>query len=1076
MSNASSETIQNINHALRATIIYFVAATIAFFAEIYLVLQSRTWQMLVVAGVGAVLVGIIGVSIALIWRHRYYLAIKLLIGGSLMTVLIAPFLIAGLGLILGLGAILVVLALTSQTLAPKEVTWVLMISVGVAVLAGAVDLLSPPSQLSLPDFEIIILILGAGTTLLYGLVFVVRQFKAYPLTIKLIVTFLFVSLLPLGLLAFVNNYSTRRALISDANRALFAGASQTASDLDSFINTGLDNVRTEAQLPALVRYLALPAAERTNSEAETEVSAILEALRRKDTAFIASYGLLDTQGRVVIDTDPANVGRDESANDYFQEPLEIGLPYVSSVRFMPGSAEASLYFSSSIRAGPGEEILGLLRVRYRAEILQQLIVQSNGLTGEDSFAILLDERHIRLGHGHDSDLLYKSVSPLDPDLISELQARGRLPDKPVDQLSTDLPEFEAGLSNMAFDPYFTTHLLDMGDKRFSAAVVKLKMQPWIVAFVESQAAFLAPIEAQTRTILFLAIAMAGLVAIGAFGMGQLLAAPLVHLTKVVTHFTAGDLEARADIQTRDETGTLADSFNTMAEQVGRLLIRLEERTLDMEAEIVERQRAEKELQTYRDRLEEQVVARTAELQATNEQLGHQIGERKRAEEELRQKNEYLAALHETSLGLMGRLNLNELLSAIVVRAGLLLKAPYGYVYLLDSFDAPQGSIDEPKMELRIGSGVFNRQIGERMRYGQGLAGTVWQTDETVTIDDYDNWPGRDARFTHNVIGATAGIPLKSGSQTVGVFGLAYDAAASEIFDQDKIELLNRFAELASIALDNARLFTAAQDELTERKRAQAALQTAKEEAESANRAKSVFLANMSHELRTPLNAIIGYSDLLKEEAEDFNVTGFIPDLERIRLAGSHLLSLINDVLDLSKIEADKMELYPEYFDVSMLIDNIVSMIQPLIEKNSNTLELHSSAELGTMYADLTKIRQSLFNLLSNATKFTSEGTITLTVTRERVNGSDWLTFQVSDTGIGISMEQLQSLFKPFTQADPSTTRKYGGTGLGLAISQRFCQMMGGNITVESELDLGSTFTMLLPAEINGRQPQLEPNE
>ncbi|WP_333317789.1 ATP-binding protein [Microcoleus sp. B4-C1] len=255
-------------------------------------------------------------------------------------------------------------------------------------------------------------------------------------------------------------------------------------------------------------------------------------------------------------------------------------------------------------------------------------------------------------------------------------------------------------------------------------------------------------------------------------------------------------------------------------------------------------------------------------------------------------------------------------------------------------------------------------------------------------------------------------------------------------------------------------------EIAERKRAEIALQEALHKAEAASRAKSTFLANMSHELRTPLNAIIGYSEMLQEEARESGLEEIIPDTQKIYNAGKHLLTLINDILDLSKIEAGRMELYLEKFDLSNLIEEVVATLHPLVEKNHNQLQVSCSENLGVMYADLTKVRQILFNLLSNALKFTEGGTVLLSATREPAGDSDWVYLQVSDTGIGMSAEQQQGLFQPFIQGDASTTRKYGGTGLGLAISRLFCQMMGGDITVESELDVGSTFTVHLNAKVD----------
>jgi PAS domain S-box-containing protein len=235
---------------------------------------------------------------------------------------------------------------------------------------------------------------------------------------------------------------------------------------------------------------------------------------------------------------------------------------------------------------------------------------------------------------------------------------------------------------------------------------------------------------------------------------------------------------------------------------------------------------------------------------------------------------------------------------------------------------------------------------------------------------------------------------------------------------------------------------------------------ARREAEAANSAKSQFLASMSHELRTPLNAIIGYSEMLQEDAADRGETASIADLQKIHGAGQHLLALINDVLDLSKIEAGKMQLYLESFEVVSLVEQVVTTVQPLVAKNENRLELRCAPGLGTMRSDATRIRQVLLNLLSNACKFTDHGLITLDVTRL---GPDVM-FRVRDTGIGMTPEQLGRLFEAFAQAEASTAAKYGGTGLGLAISRRFCQLMGGDVDVASAVGLGSTFTVRLPAE------------
>ena len=257
----------------------------------------------------------------------------------------------------------------------------------------------------------------------------------------------------------------------------------------------------------------------------------------------------------------------------------------------------------------------------------------------------------------------------------------------------------------------------------------------------------------------------------------------------------------------------------------------------------------------------------------------------------------------------------------------------------------------------------------------------------------------------------------------------------------------------------------------EQRQAAEEIRVARDAADAANQAKSAFLANMSHELRTPMNAILGYSEMLMEEAEDLKQEDFIPDLKKINQAGTHLLALINDVLDLSKIESGKMEAFAESIDLDSLIDEISATAQPLMKKNSNRLSIERSQHLGSAHQDLTKLRQTLLNLLSNAAKFTHEGTITLHVNRTEQAGVEWLSFAVSDTGIGIAEDKIERVFEEFAQADDSTTRDYGGTGLGLAISQRFCKLLGGDLSVHSELGEGSTFTIRIPAILPGTKPQ-----
>ncbi|MBC8098555.1 MAG: response regulator [Armatimonadetes bacterium] len=339
--------------------------------------------------------------------------------------------------------------------------------------------------------------------------------------------------------------------------------------------------------------------------------------------------------------------------------------------------------------------------------------------------------------------------------------------------------------------------------------------------------------------------------------------------------------------------------------------------------------------------------------------------------------------------------------------------------------------------------------------------TTLALDDTLQVRIDAFTARRNLVLALTTLGVVGSVYLFSGFYVSLLRTVASLARTSQRMVEGKIDgvfLLENRDELAQVAIS----FNTIAGELI----------ATRDRALEASRAKSTFLANMSHELRTPLNAIIGYSELLEEELTDVQQEEFVPDLHKIQSAARHLLSLINDILDLSKIEAGKMEVHLESFDLHSMVDDVVSTVQPMIDKNDNILILHFDPTLDVMHSDLTKVRQILFNLLSNASKFTKEGEIGLRVYPQVYDNKAMVAFDVKDTGIGMTPEQSAKLFTDFVQADASTTRQFGGTGLGLSISRRFCRMMGGDITVRSVMGEGSTFTVMLPIKTLKDQPVL----
>jgi signal transduction histidine kinase len=416
-----------------------------------------------------------------------------------------------------------------------------------------------------------------------------------------------------------------------------------------------------------------------------------------------------------------------------------------------------------------------------------------------------------------------------------------------------------------------------------------------------------------------------------------------------------------------------------------------------------------------------------EVQARTRELAQSVGE--------------LRALGEVTQAVNSTIDLETVLTTIVAKATQLSSTEAGAIYVFD--EANQ------EFRLRATYGLDETIVAElrdsHIRIGETAITEAVKRRTPIQIPDIQ----ADPSATLDVI-VRAGfralllVPLLGTDRIVGALVVRRKQPGE--FSKSTIELLQTFAAQSVLAIQNAGLFSEIEDK--------------SRQIAEASQHKSQFLANMSHELRTPLNAIIGVSEMLREDAEALKQD--TEPLDRVLGAARHLLALINDILDLSKIEAGRMDLQLEYFALAPLIDNVVKTIEPLAVKNENRVAVSCDAAIGKLHADQMRLRQALLNLMSNANKFTQRGTISVDARQRQQDGRDWVAIAVADTGIGMAPEQMGKLFQEFSQADASTTRKYGGTGLGLAISKRFCQMMGGDITVESEVGRGSTFTIRLP--------------
>ncbi len=933
---------------------------------------------------------------------------------------------------------------------------------------------------------------------------------------RLVGYFLLLSLPAVGLVGYMAYFQATDTLKQSVFERLNAVATLKEDGLNRWVDDQRRDVVFIAWLPEVrTQAGSLLSHEESEPEYQAAYALLSEYLKFVVTSTSDSEELfiLDLNGNVVLSTDKAREGQSRADDTYFNQGKSstyVQNVYPSRLTGKPTITIATPLFDQDKRR------VGVLASHLNLARIDRIILERTGLGGSGETYLV------------DTSNAFVSESRFGGQGFSEGS-------------SVHSEGIEAALQGLEGSGLY----LNYQGTRVIGVYRWLADQQVALLAEMSQAEAFAPARRLAWTIFLIGFITVGLVAVGVYLLARQIARPILAITDTAIQVAAGDLTPIAPVLTEDEVGMLARTFNQMT----------------------------RELRALYEGLEKKVAERTAELSTANTRLQREIAERARAEETLLRQNEYLAALHETTLGLMSRLDLKDLLETLVRRAGQLLGTPHGFIYLVMPGEA--------ELEREVGVGMFGQDVALRLKAGEGLSGQVWQTGQPMVVNDYDTWPGRLPDRTQP-IHAMAGVPLHSSSQVVGVLALASSRGSNRVFTDDEVEQLSRFAQLASIALDNARLFQETQRQkqyfeavvqnspvaivvidlnanvvswnpaaerlfgytqaevsgrnidslvakaedihaeavsysqqalsggsvhaISRRNRKDGTtvdvelfvlpvtvagepmgyiaiyhditeLQRARHEAEAANQAKSTFLSMVSHELRTPLTSVLGFAKIIQKRLEEriFPVVEANPEsagdgkmqramrqvrenVDIIIAEGERLTVMINDVLDLAKIEAGKVEWQMGPLSVAVIIERAVAATAALFEEKRLMLIKEVPDGLPEVIGDRDRLMQVMINLISNAVKFTDRGAVTCRA--EQANGE--IVISVIDTGQGIAAADQSKVFEKFTQAGDTLTNKPKGTGLGLPICKEIVEHHGGHIWVESELGKGSIFAFTLP--------------
>lgn len=746
--------------SLMVLLVYIsVTSLYAFFLS-----QMQNWQLYAIILVAGSQIIAAAIALRLSLAGRSQIAVTFLLISLILAIPSVSLFITGLGIALGVGSLVgfyLIATLGLETKRARRFTWPIIVS---SILNILIDFYYPAARITIPIISIaipIFTILGVSVFIITYL----RSINNYPLRTKLIIAFILVTILPLAIFSFILNNNTRNILTRQITADLTELSSLAAQNIDSFITTQLDILRTESQQPALVEYLRVRPNERAGSAQESGAQQVLVTFARKDPVFIRSYAVLDSQGRNLLDTFAEHQARSERNFPHFRQPIETGVPYASSILFSEDGG-ASMYFSAPIRDEEGN-ILGVLRAEFNIGILQNALKKILPPNHPDQLLTLVDSStYVRIAYTGNLEEKFRSYKAFNPQEIIAFQIEGRMPPGDPDSVLSVVPEMVAALESGDTQRLFTAPSISLQDNALTVAT-RLKNQPWYAIAMQSEKGAFAPVEAQTRTLLLITFIMSGLAAGAAILVTTVLVRPVTALTAIAQKISAGDLTAQAQVTTKDEIGTLASTLNQMSIELNKTLTGLEER----------------------------VNERTSELVVAREQS------------ELRARQ--LTIISEVSRAIAGEQNLDRLLPLIT----RLVSEKFGFyhigIFLID--DSNTFAI------LRASNSDGGQRMlarGHRLAVGQvGIVGFVSKTgNPRIALD-----VGADATFFNNpdlpLTRSEMALPLKVRNDIIGVLDVQSTQAAA--FNENDINILSILADQVAIAIDNARLFGESQRALDE---------------------------------------------------------------------------------------------------------------------------------------------------------------------------------------------------------------------------------------------------------------------